>query len=216
MPPYRRLHRGFTPQAVADIRHRYVETDEPQQSIAADYGVHRKTITQLAKREGWPMRGSRGPRDRPDDVVLLADAEQAVDEHAGAGITPDRPPPEEAGAASAASPLTVADRLERAVERELASIERKRATLGVEPQAPPDAERTSRILQRLTDTLWKVRRLRAPDMPETVPDDFDDIPKDIDEFRRMLARRIEAFVRSRYGGALPAAGKAVGGDPPEQ
>src|SRR4051795_9359946 len=108
MPPYRRLHRGFTPQAVADIRHRYVETDEPQESIAADYGVHRKTITQLAKREGWPMRSSRGPRDGPDDVVLLADAERAVDAQAGAGIAPDRPAPEEAGAATAASPPTVA------------------------------------------------------------------------------------------------------------
>src|SRR3954454_12608516 len=136
--------------------------------------------------------------------------------HAGAGIAPDRPAPEEAGAAAAASPPTVAGRLEGAVERGIAVIERKRATLGLEPQAPPDAERTSRILQRLTDTLWKVRRLRAPDMPETVPDDFDDMPKDIDEFRRMLARRIEAFVRSRYDGALPAAGEAVGGEAPDE
>jgi hypothetical protein len=215
MQPYRRLHRGFTREAVADIRHRYVETDEPQQSIADDYGVHRKTIEQLARREGWPMRGSRGPRDRPDDVVLLAEAERAVDEQAGAGLAADRPQPDDSDAPPESSP-PVADRLERAVERELAVIERKRATLGMEPQPPPDAERTARILQRLTDTLWKVRRLRAPDMPETVPDDFDDIPKDIDEFRRALARRIEAFVRNRYGGAVPAAGKAVGDDPPEE
>ncbi|MEA2876056.1 MAG: hypothetical protein QOF14_1252, partial [Hyphomicrobiales bacterium] len=75
---FRRPHRGFTREAIANIGHRYQNTDEPQSSIAADYGVHRKTIETLAKAEGWVMRKDRAPRDLPPDLRLDIEAEQAV------------------------------------------------------------------------------------------------------------------------------------------
>ncbi|MEJ0076001.1 MAG: hypothetical protein WDO17_11235 [Alphaproteobacteria bacterium] len=219
---YRRPHRGFTPEAIADIRYRYEETDEPQSSIAADYGIHSKTLDRLAKSEGFKLRKDRAKRDLPGDVRLAKEGEQAVRAVAVACIAEgtgegEAYQAERRAGAVAPARLSVADRLERAVEKELAAVELVRASLGSQPHfSSAEAERTARILERLTDTLWKVRRLRAPDMPGSVPDDFDDMPKDIDEFRRTLARRIEAFVRSRYGGGLPSAGEAVGGAPPEQ
>ena len=185
---FRRQDRGFTPQAIADIRHRYEETDEPQGMIAADFGVHRKTIDTLAKKQRWTLRRNRGPRDLPPDLRLATEAENAVRS--------------EVEAASKGEPLTVADRLERALEKELAAVETMRAMLGSEPSTPADAERTTRTLERLTEALFKVRRLRLPDANTTDPRALLDMPQDIDEFRHALARRIEAFVRSRNGGTI--------------
>jgi hypothetical protein len=194
---YRRQSRGFTPAAIENARRRYEETDEPQDSIAADFGVHRKTLDRLAKNQGWRLRKDRARRDLPPDLRLLTEAERAVRAEVEG----------EAGASAPASP-SIADRLERAVERELAAVEIMRATLGPEPQPPADAERTARTLERLTDTLFKVRRLRLPEAQTAGQYDDTDMPRDIDEFRRKLARRIEAFVRSRTDGAVPPAGGA--------
>ena len=75
-----------------------------------------------------------------------------------------------------------------------------RARLKREPQNPVDAERTARTLSSLTETLQKLQRLQCT-LPETELKDDDDVPADIDEFRNELARRIDAFVDSRTGGA---------------
>jgi hypothetical protein len=87
-------------------------------------------------------------------------------------------------------------RLYRAVLKELGAVEAMRARLKREPQNPADAERTARTLSSLTETLQKLQRLQCT-LPETELKDDDDMPVDIDEFRRELARRIRAFVESR-------------------
>ncbi|RAI32961.1 hypothetical protein CH338_23320, partial [Rhodoplanes elegans] len=113
-----------------------------------------------------------------------------------------RPPTESPPPADAPSTSGLVERLERAVAHEIAVLEASRTA----PRAPSgaggttvrrneasDTERVVRSLERLTDTLAKVRRLRDP-----VPSDpDDDLPRDIDEFRRVLARRIEQLVRGR-------------------
>ena len=88
------------------------------------------------------------------------------------------------------------DRLEAAVLKELATVERMRAALGPEPLRPFDAQITARTLSVLTETLAKLRRLRLAAQPQTGTSHDDDIT-DIDDFRRDLARRIEAFVASQ-------------------
>lgn len=210
---YRRLSRGFTSEAIENARRRYEDTDEPQACIAADFGVHRKTLDRLAKHEGWKLRKDRPPRDLPRHVQIADQSEQAVrariEGHAvegsqveeGAGATPPAP-----------SSSTMAERLERAVEQELRAVELMRALGGPHPPTSADAERIARTLASLTDTLYRVRRLRAPDTLAMGSDDFDDLPRDIDEFRLALARRIEAFVRSRHGGAVSAGGEASSAD----
>ena len=78
-------------------------------------------------------------------------------------------------------------------------------------QAPDERERDARVLAVLAKTL---RELAVLDQANTdaaaraappQPDDADDdpVPRDIDEFRRELARRIHAFVASRGGAGLP-------------
>jgi len=114
------------------------------------------------------------------------------------------PPPPGEGSPDSRQPSTsvidaaAIDRLEQAVLRELATVETMRASLGNEPLRPMDAERTARTLSVLTETLSKLRRLRLAAAPQAGPD-HDDMPADIDEFRRDLARRIRAFVASRTG-----------------
>jgi hypothetical protein len=116
---------------------------------------------------------------------------------------------------SASNPLPAIERIERLVERELDAEEAARTTLGLLPRAPADAERCARTLATLTQTLHALARLRgglAPD--QGLPDD--DMPRDIDEFRRELARRICAFVESRTGGGLHGSVRpadAAGGEP---
>lgn len=93
------------------------------------------------------------------------------------------------------APTTAIDRLERLVEKELDAEEAVRAQLGPLPRNIADAERTARTLSTLTQTLHALQRLRSGTTPDI--HDNDDMPHDIDAFRRDLARRIDAFVASR-------------------
>ena len=96
---------------------------------------------------------------------------------------------------------TAIDRLEQLVLHEIASEEARRAQRGSE-RTPAATERGARTLAILTQTLQSLQRLRAGDPIYANPPDRDsihddDMPHDIDEFRRDLARRIDAFVASR-------------------
>ena len=82
--PYRRRNCGFTPAAIENIRLRYENADEPLESIAADFDASSRTLTRLAKSQGWTLRKARPPRDLPPDLILLAEAEQAVRAEAAA------------------------------------------------------------------------------------------------------------------------------------
>jgi hypothetical protein len=189
--PYRRQHRGFTPEATANIKRRYEETEEPVACIAKDFGVHRKTIEQLAKREGWLMRKQRGPRDLPPGLKLELDAENAL-----RAVAPTMDESER---------LSMAERLERAVEKELAALEQAQAACGGELPTTSEGDSHARTIERLTGALYKIRHLRKP---ETVTSGLAemDMPKDIDEFRHALALRIEAFVRRRRDERVPGPG----------
>jgi hypothetical protein len=193
---YRRLPRGFTPEAIQNARRRYEDTDEPQAAIAADFGVHRKTLDQLARRMGWTLRKDRPPRDLPGHLRLAVESEKVV-KATLEGSAPDAAGggrgEEGAGAhAPAPSSAGIADRLERAVDKELRAVELMRAVAA--PQSSAESERVARTLASLTDTLYRVRRLREPETDGTGANDFDDLPRDPDEFRLALARRIEALV----------------------
>jgi hypothetical protein len=119
---------------------------------------------------------------------------------------------------AASTPLSLdnatIDRLEAAVLKELAVVERQRAALGPEPLRPFDANIIARTLSSLTETLSKLRRLRLAAQPQ--PDvTHDDMPADIDEFRNELARRIRAFVASRTGGGGTDGDRAAVVDGPQ-
>lgn len=111
---------------------------------------------------------------------------------------------EDAGAYTSAppapvDPATIPDRLRGALARVLPAIEATLARLTHGPQHPRDLEQTARTLGVLMRTLRELTSLLAeqqklaPAAP--APDEDDDpVPKDIDEFRFELARRINAFI----------------------
>jgi hypothetical protein len=191
----------YTPELMANGRYRYERTDESLISIASDFGVHRNTFSALVEREGW-VRYKRPPRDLSPAAKLLAQANDLNDPPSAAAAAPieentelQRPGSAENGPALPVPGDTIM-RLHRAVLEELGAVEAMRARLKREPQDPADAERTARTLSSLTETLQKLQRLQCT-LPQTELKDDDDMPVDIDEFRRELARRIRVFVESR-------------------
>ena len=171
--------------------------------IAADFSVHRETIRRLAEREGWPLRRDRPPRGLP--AALQLDLAAAETLKAARGLAAPAP---ETGDVGADAP-SLALRLEQAVERELAKVERLKDETGSETSRSQAAERIARTLSALTQTLFKVRALREPGVA-TSDHAHDDLPADLDGFRDALARRIDAFVASRADGGLAGAGEPPG------
>jgi hypothetical protein len=116
----------------------------------------------------------------------------------------DPPPPGEGEAAATPCPtpgsspgqaLTAAiESAERQVHAFLAAGEARARRARAPTRA--EAAEAARTLATLTQTLQKLAALRRG---ETNPgeSDHDDFPRDIDEFRLDLARRIDAFVASR-------------------
>jgi hypothetical protein len=197
----------YTPELIAHVRHRYEDTDDTLAAIAADCGISERGIHRLRDREGWPRRSDRPARDLPPAMRALDEATALLAARATAPPA-ERPGPLhsfDTGRAASAEPVdgrsnedtSAIARIERLVEKELAAEETVRAGLGPLPRPPADAERAARTLATLTQTLHALQRLRSGLAPDTGSNDDDDMPRDIDEFRRDLARRIDAFVESR-------------------
>ena len=79
-------------------------------------------------------------------------------------------------------------RVSLAIERELTQIERIVGGNHVKAAQRTEAERRARTLASLARTLREVMQLRAG---EEKKQDDDAVPRDISEFRRQLARRLE-------------------------
>lgn len=106
------------------------------------------------------------------------------------------------GTAVTAGKGATAARVQAMVERELDAVERVLAALSADD--PGEGERSARTLASLARTLRELSAMSgAEPTAETASDDDDAIPRDLDEFRRELARRIEAFVGERPDGGVP-------------
>ena len=183
----------YTPELLAQARDDFEHTDKSKENIAFDLGVARSTLSNMAVHEGWrrfvsPTRGLPPAAHLRREVKMLEASVAASSSESVLSL---------AANAQDAMPAIgdTIERLYRAVREELAAVESLRARLKSEPQGTQDAERTARTLSSLTETLQKLQRLTCA-VPNTGFQD-DDLPADIDEFRRDLARRIEAFVASR-------------------
>jgi hypothetical protein len=93
-------------------------------------------------------------------------------------------------------PTSIVPRLQSAVARVLAAIEATTARLAAGPRHPRDIEQSARALSALTRTLRELNALLAQ---QPAPDDAGDdpVPKDMNEFRFELARRIRGFIEAR-------------------
>jgi transposase-like protein len=226
----------FSEEAIAHIRQRYEDSDDSVESIAESVDADRSTIERLAEQQGWHLRKHRPPRDLPQTFQMQLDAAaillqaraadsgeavaappplaQAGECAAEASVVTDTAAtetvaPEPANPAAPAAPeavLSLALRLERAVETQLRKVEDLREDAGADPASRAvEAERIARTLAALTQTLFKVRQLRDPERALSAADD--EMPADADGFRLELARRIETFVGGGTDRALPAPGQ---------
>src|SRR5437660_9838052 len=209
----------YAREFIALVRHRYEDTHDTLAKIALDCGISERAVNRMRDREGWTRRSDR-VRDVLPVVSLLEEATALLARPAVERETTEAPADRESD--SSARPRAGGDpepraervapgfplareraeeariaRIERLVEKELAAEEAMRAQLGPLPRVPADAERSARTLATLTQTLQALARLRCGLPPDGGFDDDDDMPRDIDEFRRDLARRIDAFVASR-------------------
>jgi hypothetical protein len=114
------------------------------------------------------------------------------------------PPPGETGAGSMIA------RVSDAIERELSKIERIVGNpTRMQPAQRVETESRARVLASLARTLKEVMRLRSEASgDETAKAADDDVPRDLDEFRRELSRRLEGMVAARA--PLPAGGHEPG------
>ncbi len=229
-PPSARRH-NYTPELLAAGRHRYEHTEESITSIAVDFGVHKSTLQRMAARLGW-VRHVPPPRDLPPAVRLLAQAEALEKATFATGHQSPRDNGEGPSSAdqtegmaehkhSADSQVTglspppgiTVERLYRDVLEEITAVEALRAQLKRQPQSALDGERTARTLSSLAETVNKLQRMQCGNLQSG--QDHDDMPRDIDEFRNELARRIEAFVESRADESDAGDNPAVDVGPPQ-
>lgn len=216
----------FAPESVANARWLYEETEAPLQEVAGLLGITRSTLASRIIEWGWaPRKATKitGPacRKSPHGVrankALSQRAKRANAKRANLKrekarpkkASPRKQKPEKSFAeaktlkplpGNVMAPAALAVRVQRVVERELDAIDQILGAIGAADAA--EAERSARTLASLARALKEVMRLAAPDEAADADDD-DPVPRDLDEFRRELARRIEALAA---GGAAETAG----------
>src|SRR6185437_9823082 len=173
----------YTPEFLAEARRRIEGTTESMTAIAGKFGMHHSVLSNLIQRERWVRPEAALHRRGLSPALRLAVEADAL------AAAPSPPDP------------AALDRIERAVLKELETVETMRASLDKEPLRPIDAERTARTLSIHAETLAKLRRHRLAAAAPSGPDHDDDFPADLDAFRDELARRIRAFIASRTAGS---------------
>ncbi len=169
---------------IAQAKHLYESTRVPLDEIAALLGISRRTLSDRASEWGWKKRNARAPNET-DRRRGSADARPPVASEAT--------PPGDAEAAPQASQdrAALAARIQAAAEREIAAVERILAVLGASD--PAETEGAARTLASLARTLRELVHLERRAAP-TEPVDDEHRPRDLDEFRRALARRLEELI----------------------
>jgi hypothetical protein len=199
----------FAPDAIERARRLYEDPQASLDAVAAALGTTRRTLASRIGEWGWPQRGAdnkarASSKGRASNKARAASANRRK-RRPRKVRKPSKPRAQQPAAAvqaglPAATPQALARRVQRMVERELDAIDKVLSAIGAADSA--EAERSARTLASLARALKEVMRLAAPDeTPET--DDDDPVPRDLDEFRRELARRIDALAA---GAAAAACG----------
>lgn len=202
------------PELLADLRRDYEQTDIPVDDLAARAGMSKQSFYNWVRTYKWMKRvhvvgrraaprheglefwGEKAVRDAAAGPPLVEVARVEVQE-----VATETPEPAAATSAVVVPPgpahkIDLAARIQRSVERELDGVERVLGLL--KPQDGNEAERAARTLASLARTLREIVSL--DDKPSAEPEDDDDAgPRDMDEFRRDLARRIDAIIAEREG-----------------
>lgn len=171
-----------TPEAWAQIRHAYENTDQPLAHICAEHDVTVPTVRYRMRCWGWTRRKPLIPRHGPPPVPTMP---QEI-------VTLPAAQPPSAGEDNVA----IVPRLQGAAARVVTAIDAIIARLASGTLNANDIEKSGRTLGTLTRTL---RELNALLLQHNAPLEAEDdpVPKNIDEFRFELARRIRGFIEAR-------------------
>jgi hypothetical protein len=223
----------LTREAWAQIRFDYEYSDRPIEEICAEHGISSGTLRDRMRRWGWTRRRTPIPADGPPalapSVELAAQpgegpalVQTAVPAHSRASGTPEpnAPSPNAAlgprfrgdeweNAAGEAADGAIAPRLQSALAGVLPAIEATVAKLAIGGMQPRQMEQAARALASLTRTLRELNGLLGQcQAAANEPDPSR--PRDLDELRTVLARRMHAFVEERTRQRA-----ATGSAPPE-
>lgn len=189
------VKKTFTPEQIDAARRLYENPRTPVDDVAASLGITRCTLKSRIAEWGWPERGGGAPARPAHKTGRSRKARPARRRRVTLKATQKKPRAQPrtrlpSVAPPRTTPEALAARVQRVVERELDAIDSVLGVLGVADSA--DAERSARTLASLARALTEVMRLTAPEQTPD-PDEDDAMPRDLDEFRRELARRIEAL-----------------------
>jgi hypothetical protein len=159
--------------------------------------VKKPTVKKIVKKE-YPGNLVADPHDREaiesTGKVAAKIARKPRSSWSSAAGIGANPPPGETGAGS------MVVRVSKAIERELSKIERIVGNPArMQPAQRIETESRARVLASLARTLKEVMRLREQERAgdDTRAADDDAVPRDLDEFRRELSRRLEGLVAVR-------------------
>jgi transposase-like protein len=170
---------SYTPDIVARVRQDYVEDIKTVQQICDEYEITSYKLYAWVAGTGEAQGLAPLPRRR------------------GAAMRPGVP------RRGRGRRVALVKRIWRTAEAQVRDIETR---LTRDAQVPEERERDARVLAIMVKTLRELtvldERERA-DKPDNVQ--ADDGPRDDDEFRRELARRMDAFVDQRTGAGVSGA-----------
>jgi hypothetical protein len=183
------------PELMAQCRQLYENTLTPTRDIAIKMGLSRNTLDNRIAEWKWQRRkytsGEPGADAPGTDVAV---AERA-------------PPPVQS---NVQLPADFAGRLQRIINAHCEAVERTIKVIN--PQNDAEAERSTRTLATIARAIAEITAT-ATAAGQLSPNEADDdpVPRDIDEFRFELARRIRGFIEARQTGP-----DRVSGDPEGQ
>lgn len=190
MPPRKQV----APELIAEGKFLYEETLTPTDEIGKRMGLSRSAFYLRVKEWGWKQRRYSHGLGADGDGLIVPQPSPVVE---GPPVMVDQavhsvPENQETDSAFEIRARNYA-RACRAVGRQITIIEGIQTTLM--PTHAAQAERSARVLALLNKSLLEITATTEPDESAEHDDaDDDSIPRDVDEFRRELARRLQGLV----------------------
>ncbi len=179
----------IAPELVAEGRRLYETTLTTIADIAGLMGLKRRTLENRIVEWNWKRR--RQPNGAFDifHAVRGAAIATATAEAAAPNAAPIAPVTEQ-------QRFAIAQRIMTVVERQMEAADC--IVKAIKPNNLVEADHGARALASVSRTLLEIKALTVPDQV-TPPNETDDdpVPRDIDEFRYELARRIRGFIEAR-------------------
>jgi hypothetical protein len=186
--------REIAPELLAEARRLYEQTLAPVDDITALLRINKDRFYLIVRREGWRKRRARVATFEFSKVLGAATAGVMVQSSLPGALQAAGQPmlPEQR--------VAIAERLMSATEEALDAI--KRISARLQPATSAEADANARTMANVSRSLREIAVFIKPDEVKAADDaDDDPVPRDIDEFRYELARRIRSFIEARSAGA---------------